>query len=69
MKTTAARRYIVAAVLLTVSILAAGQIEQTAATVAGSLLSLIASLAAILSAAQAEADARRRQVDDKNKLI
>lgn len=69
MKTTSARRYIVAAVFLTVAILAAGQIEQTAATVAALVLSLLASLAAILSAAQAEADARRRQVDDKNKLI
>ena len=69
MKTTSARRYIVAAVFLTVAILAAGQVEQTAETVAALVLSPIASLAAILSAAQAEADDRRRQVDDNKKLI
>jgi hypothetical protein len=68
MKTTSARRYIVAAVFLTVAILAAGQIEQTAATVAGSLLSLIAAAVVYVTAARAEAaedgTTRRPSVDE-----
>lgn len=67
MMSTAARRYIVAAVFLTVAILAAGQIEQTAATVAGSLLSLIAAAVVYVTAARAEAaedgTTRRPSVD------
>lgn len=54
MMTTAARRYIVAAVLLTVAILAAGQVHQTPGTVVGSLVSLIAAAVVYVTAARAE---------------
>lgn len=54
MMTTAARRYILAAILLTVAILAAGQVHQTPGTVAGSLVSLIAAAVVYVTAARAE---------------
>lgn len=55
MMSTAARRYIVAAVFLTAAILAAGQVHQTPGTVAGSLVSLIAAAVVYVTAARAEA--------------